>query len=165
MVSPSQRRAVVGWAQDAYRMSERRACRALVVHRAMVRYQSVKPDDAPVRRRLHELARDRPSFGAKRLHVLLRRDGLRINHKKVHRLYREEKLRLKPRRRRRCAATVRQPRSVVTEPNTRWAMNFMHDVLATGERVRVFTLIDVYTRECVALEVPRSFNGTDVGRM
>lgn len=165
MVSPSQRPAVVGWAQDAYRVSERRACRALVVHRAMIRYRSVKPDDAPVRQRLHELARDRPSFGAKRLHVLLRRDGLRINHKKVHRLYREEGLQLKPRRRRRRAATVRQPRAVVAEPNARWAMDFMHDVLATGERVRVFTLVDLYTRECVALEIARSFSGTDVARI
>jgi len=51
----------------------------------MVRYRSVKSDDAPVRRRLHELARDRPSFGAKRLHTMLRRDGLPINHKKVNR--------------------------------------------------------------------------------
>ena len=165
MVSPSERRAVVGWAREAYRVSERRACRALAVHRAIVRYRSVKPDDAPVRRRLHELSRDRPSFGVKRLHVLLRRDGLCINHKKVRRLYREEGLQLKPRRRRRRAATVRQPRSVVAEPNARWAMDFMHDVLATNERVRVFTLIDVYTRECVALEVARSFSGSDVARM
>jgi putative transposase len=82
MVSPSQRRAVVAWARTAYRVGERRACRALAVHRAMIRYESVKPDDAPVRRRLHELAKHRPSFGAKRLHVMLRRDGLRINQRK-----------------------------------------------------------------------------------
>jgi putative transposase len=86
MVSPSQRRAVVAWARTAYHVRERRACRALAVHRAMIRYESMKPDDTPVRRRLHELAKDRPSFGAKRLHVMLRRDGLRINHKKTHRL-------------------------------------------------------------------------------
>src|SRR5689334_6059538 len=99
----------------------------------MVRYESVKPDDAPLRRRLHELAKDRPSFGAKRLHVMLRRDGLRINHKKVHRLYVEEGLQLKPRRRRRRSVTARQPRALVTHPNERWAMDFMHDVLATGQ--------------------------------
>ena len=69
MVSPVQRRAVVGWAQTAYQVSERRACHALVVHRALVRYTSVKPDDAPLRRRLRELAVSRPSFGVKRLHV------------------------------------------------------------------------------------------------
>jgi putative transposase len=115
MVSPCQRRAVVAWAETAYQISERRACRTLAIHRAVIRYESVKPDDAPGRR-----------------HVMLRRDGLTINHKKTHRLYIEEGLQLKPRRRRRRSATVRQPREVVTGPNERWAMDFMHDVLATG---------------------------------
>ena len=136
-----------------------------MVHRSVIAYRSVKPDDAPVRRRLHELAKDRPAFGVKRLHVLLRRDGLLINFKKVRRLYQEEGLQLKPRKRRRRAATLRQPRAVVGAPNERWAMDFMHDVLATGQRVRVFTLVDVYSRECVALEVARSFSGTDVARL
>lgn len=162
MVGSSQRRAVVAWARTAYQVGERRACRTLAVHRAMIRYEPVKPDDAPVRRRLHELAKDRPSFGAKRLHVMLRREGLRLNHKKTHRLYIEEGLQLKPRRRRRRSATLRQPRAIVTQPNERWAMDFMHDVLATGQRVRVFILVDVYTRECIALEAARSFSGDDV---
>jgi putative transposase len=165
MVSPAHRRAAVGWARAAYQVSERRACRALVVHRALVRYTSVKPDDAPVRRRLHELAAARPSFGVKRLHVMLRRDGLEINHKKTRRLYREEGLQLRPRRRRRRAALVRQARLAVTAANERWAMDFMHDMLASGQTVRVFTLVDVCTRECLGLEVGRQFRGTDVARL
>ena len=165
MVSPSQRRRMLAWARGADGVSERRACRGLVVGRSSMRYQARRADDAPVRRRLHELARDRPSFGAKRLHVLLRRDGLRINHKKVHRVYIEEGLQLKPRRRRRRSATIRQPRAVVSHVNERWAMDFMHDVLATGQTVRVFTLVDVYTRGCVALEVARAFRGSDVARL
>ena len=165
MVSPSQRRAVLAWAQQAYQVSERRACRGFAIHRAMIRYRSVKPDDAPMRRRLRELAKDRPAFGVKRLHTLLRRDGLVINLKKGRRLYREEQLQLKPRRRRRRSSTVRVPREVVTGPNERWAMDFMHDVLATGQHVRVFTLVDVYSRECVALEVAKSFSGADVARL
>lgn len=125
-----------------------------------------------MRRRLHELAKDRPSFGAKRLHVMLRRDGLVINHKKAHRLYVEEGLQLKPRRRRRRSATVRQPRALVTRSGRsrtsagRWtSVQRMHDMLATGQTVRVFTLVDVFTRECIALEVARSFSGSDVARM
>jgi putative transposase len=165
MVGPSQRRAAVAWARTAYLVGERRACRALAVNRSGIRYASVKPDDTPVRRRLHELAKDRPSFGAKRLHVMLRRDGLTLNHKKTHRLYIEEGLQLKPRRRRRRSATLRQPRALVTQPNERRAMDFMHDVLATGQHVRVFTVVDVYTRECIALEVARSFSGDDVARL
>jgi putative transposase len=166
MVSPAQRRAAVRWAQDAYRLSQRRACRALGTSRRLVWYRSVRPNDGAIRRRLHELATTRLTFGCKRLHVLLRRDGLRINLKKVHRLYREEGLQLKPRRRRRRkAATVRTPHPVVTRPNERWAMDFMHDVLADGRRIRVFTLVDVFTRECVALEAASRFRGTDVARL
>jgi putative transposase len=150
-------------AQVAFQVSERRACRGLVIHRAMIRYHSVKPADAPVRRRLHELAKDRPAFGVKRLHTMLRRDGLVINLKKVRRLYLE--VQLKPRRRRRRSSTVRLSRTVVSGPNERWAMDFMHDVLATGQHVRVFTLVDVYSRECVALEVATSFSGADVARL
>jgi putative transposase len=165
MVSPVQRRAVVAWARDAYRVTERRACRALQIPRSVVRYRSVKPNDSPVRRRLHELAASRLSYGVRRLHVLLRRDGLRINLKKVRRLYLEEGLQLKRRRRRRRAATVRQVRTLPQHVDERWAMDFMHDTLATGQTIRVFTLIDVYTRECIALAAARGFSGHDVARL
>lgn len=76
MVSLSQRRAVLAWAQQAYQVRERRACRGFAVHRAMIHYRSVKPDDAPVRRRLHDVAKDRPAFSVRRLHTMQRRDGL-----------------------------------------------------------------------------------------
>jgi putative transposase len=165
MVSPAQRRAVVAWATNTYRVAERRACRALMIQRSSVRYQSVKPPDTAIRRRLHELAVARPSYGMRRLHVLLRRDGLRINLKKVRRLYLEEGLQLKPRRRRRRAATVRQVRSAPHRPDQRWAMDFMHDVLATGQTIRVFTLIDVFSRECITLAAARRFGGHDVANL
>ncbi|MEO8561508.1 MAG: DDE-type integrase/transposase/recombinase [bacterium] len=74
-------------------------------------------------------------------------------------------MQLKPRRRRRRSSTVRLPRAVVGEANERWAMDCMHDVLATGQRMRVFTLVDVFSRECMALEVAKSFRGADVARM
>lgn len=161
-----QRRAAVGWAREAYRLSARRACRVLGVSRRLVWYRSVRPDDAPLRRRLHELATTRLTFGSRRLHILLRRDGLTINYKKVHRLYCEEGLQLKPRRhRRRRAGTVRAPRAAVTRVNERWAMDFMHDVLADGRIIRIFTLIDVYARECLALAAAPRFTGADVARI
>ena len=73
-------------------------------------------------------------------------------------------MQLKPRRRRRRrAATQRVHRPPVTGPNQRWAMDFMHDVLATGTKVRVFTLIDVWRRECLALRAAQRFTGSDVG--
>jgi putative transposase len=166
MVSPAQRRAAVRWAQETYRLSARRACRVFGTSRRLIWYRSVRPVDAHIRRRLHELAAVRLTFGYKRLHVFLRREGLRINVKKVYRLYCEEGLQLKPRRRRRRkAATVRMPRATVTRPNERWAMDFMHDVLADGRSIRVFTLIDVFTRECIALEAAPQYKGTDVARI
>lgn len=165
MVSPAHRRAVVAWAMESYRVSERRACQTLGVSRSVARYQSVKPPDAPIRRRLHELAAFRPSYGVRRLHVLLRRDGFRINLKKVRRWYREEGLLLKPRKRRRRASTTRHVRTAPLRANERWAMDFMHHVLGTGQNIRVSTLIDVFTRECVALAAAPRFTGHDVARI
>ena len=166
MVSPAERRAAVVWARTAYRVSERRACRALVIERTGVRYRSRRPDDRPLRQRLHELARARPAFGHKRLHVLLRREGVPVNHKRTHRLYKEEGLQLKPRRpRRRRAVLQRVGGAVVTQPNQRWAMDFMHDTLAGGHAIRIFTLVDVCTRECVALHVAKQFRGTDIAQL
>lgn len=163
MVSPAQRRAVVHWAREDDRLSERRACRALAVHRSPIRYRSRRGDDAPLRQRLRELAADRLTFGVKRLTTLLRREGRMVNHKRVYRVYCEEGLQLRPRRkRRRRAAVVRLPRAVVTEPNQRWAMDFMHDVLSGGRTYRVFTLVDVCTREALAVVARERFRGTDV---
>jgi putative transposase len=163
MVSPAQRRAVVRWAQETYRLSERRTCRALAVHRSPIRYQSRRPDDGPLRQRLRELAADRLTFGVKRLTTLLRREGRVINHKRVYRVYCEEGLQLRPRRkRRRRSAVVRLPRGVVTEPNQRWAMDFMHDVLSSGRTFRIFTLVDVCTRESLEVVARERFRGTDV---
>lgn len=120
MVSPAQRRAAVRWAQDAFRVSQRRACRIFRVSRHLIWYKFKRRVDTALRRRLHELAATRVAYGSRRLHILLRRDGLKVNYKKVHRLYVEEGLQLKPRRRRRRrAATQRMYRAAVTGPNQR----------------------------------------------
>jgi len=137
-----------------------------MAHRAMIRYQSVKPPRAPLRARLPELARERLSYGYQRLHVLLQREGWPINHKRVYRLYREEGLSLRCKRPRRRKTAVQRPiRTATTRANERWAMDFMHDVLATGQKIRVFTLVDVHTRECVTLVVQPMFRGEDVARI
>lgn len=163
MVSPEHRRAAVRWAEAVFQLSERRACRVFGISRRLIWYRSKRPDDAALRRRLHELAGTRITFGSRRLHILLRRDGLRVNYKKVHRLYVEEGLQLRPRRRRRRrAAVLRMHRPTVEAANQRWAMDFMHDTLATGAKVRVFTLVDVWRRECLALRIAPRFTGNDV---
>lgn len=98
MVAAAQCRMVVGWAIQAYQLGERRACRALGVNRSSIRYRSRRPTREPLRQRLKELAAVRVSYGYKRLHILLRREGWRANHKLVYRLYGEEGLTLKRRR-------------------------------------------------------------------
>ncbi len=163
MVSPRQRRDAVAWAEGTSQLSQRRACRALGVRRNLVRYVSQKPPEELLRHRLRQLATERVTFGARRLHAVLRREGSTANHKKVRRLYLKEGLQLKPRRRRRRkAGTTRELRTVPTRPNERWAMDFMYDVLHGGTPIRIFTLVDVCTRECVALHAARSFSGQDV---
>jgi putative transposase len=112
---------------------------------------------------MREMAGVRISYGYRRLHVLLRREGWPINAKRVYRLYVEEGLGLKRKRpKRRRSAVARQERSGVAMPNERWAMDFMHDTLFDGRSVRVLTVIDMFTRECLALEVRRGFRGEDV---
>ena len=162
MVSPAERRAAVVWARAAYRVSERRACRALEVERTMVRYQPHGPDDRPVRARLRELAHARPAFGIKRLHVLIRREGWAINHKKTHRLYKLEGLQVRTKRRQKTASharvTVPRPQGV----NEAWSMDFVSDRLESGRKLRILTIVDQYSRECVAVEADFSLTGEKV---
>jgi putative transposase len=165
MVRPAARRALVQWAREAYQVSERRACRAVGVERSMVRYRSRRPSQQPLRTRLRELAGVRLRAGYQQLHVLLRREGWRVNHKRVYRLYTEEGLALRrrrPRRHRSAVARARLP--APTQPNEQWAMDFMHDTLADGRAVRILTVLDVYGRECVALVGAATFSGGDVAR-
>ena len=167
MVSPVLRRDAVRWARTAYRVSERRACRVLGVARSTQRrYRSVRRSDDILRRRLRELAGVRVSYGYRQLHTLLRREGWPVNAKRVYRLYREEGLvlcRKRPKRRR--SAAIREQSCAPSRANERWAMDFVHDTLSGGGRMRVLAVIDVYTRECVALRAGRGFRGDDVVRI
>lgn len=163
MVTPAQQRTVVAWARAAYQISERRACRAIGVTRSVIRYRTIRPAREDLRRRLHELAAVRVSYGYKQLHTKLLREGWRVNHKLVYRIYTEEQLTLKRRRpKKRKSAVHREQREVPRVPNERWAMDFIHDPLVDGRSLRVLAVIDVCSRECIAL-VPRSrFRGEDV---
>jgi putative transposase len=166
VVTPTLRRELVAWAQEAFQLTERRACRATDVARSIITYRSRQPAWAPLRTQLRELATTRASYGYRRLHVLLRREGCAVNAKCVHRLYKEERLQLARKRpRRRMSVVARPARVVTTAANQRWAMGFVRNVLATGEKLRVLTVIDLHTRECVALAVRPRFTGEDVGEV
>ncbi len=115
--------------------------------------------------RLKELALARPRYGYRRLQILLGREGWRVNHKKVLRLYREEGLTLRiPRQKRKYASWVRVPLPRPTKPNQQWTADFVSDALADGRRFRVLTVLDVCSRECLALEAATSFPAARVTR-
>ncbi len=162
MVTTEQRRTVVAYACTTAAVSERCACRYLGVHRALVRYRSRRPDDAPLRAALRALAERKRRWGIPRLAWKLRRDGWHVNHKKVARLCREERLTLRRRRGRKYVAVPRAPRTVPHGPNQRWSMDFVHDRLADGRAFRVLTVVDEGTRESPALVVARSLSGERV---
>lgn len=129
-----------------------------------MRYQSKRGDDAAVRERLRELANARRRFGYRRLHVLLRRDGIQINKKKTQRLYREEGLMVRRRKSRRRAVGARAPIPVIALPNQRWSLDFVHDQLANGRRFRVLNIVDDVTRECLRAIPDTSISGKRVVR-
>ena len=155
MVTPSHRRAAVSYLQAAYGVSERRACRVTGTSRATHRYRSVADPQDELRLRVRELAATRVRYGYRRIHVLLRREGWPVNHKRVYRLYRDDGLAIltkTPRRRR--APQYRATRSELAAPNQAWAMDFVSDTLAGGQRFRLLTVVDCFSRECLAI-VPR----------
>ena len=131
--------------------------------RSSVQYIASRPPQTALRTRIREIAEVRVSYGYRRIQVLLRREGWRVNHKRTYRLYREDGLRLRKKRpKRRRMALARQPRAAATRPNERWSMDFMADALGNGQKLRVLTVVDAYTRECVALEAAAHFRGQDV---
>ena len=133
--------------------------------RRTMQYRSCRPDDAELRARLRALAEQRRRFGSPRLYVMLRREGWRVNHKKVDRLYREEGLSLRRKRGRKRASWARVPLPVPSRTNQKWSMDFVSDVLWGGQRYRVLVVVDDCTRECLALEVDSSLNGTRVAQV
>ena len=106
-MKPAQKRAVVHYFRAGFRVSERRACRVATVPRSSCRYRSVAADQTVLRLRLRDLAATRVRYGYRRLHVLLRREGWRVNHKRVYRLYREEGLGIRVKRRKKLASAPR----------------------------------------------------------
>jgi putative transposase len=144
-------------------MSQRRACRLLGAHRRTIRYQRrIAADDEKVRQRLRTLAAERPRWGYRRLHILLKREVGVINHKRVQRLYRLEGLGIRRRPRKRVAREERGMQTLVWRPGETWAVDFMQDMLADGRRFRTLNVLDTVTRECLAIEVDTSLPGKRV---
>ena len=164
MVTPAAKREAVAHLCVAYEVSQRRACKAIQADRTSVRYRSRRPDDAAIRLRLRELAATRRRFGYRRLEIFLGREGIHMNHKKLRRLYREERLQVRRRIGRKRALGMRKPLAVPQGPNQRWSLDFVSDQFGCGRRFRILTVVDDFTKECVALVPDTSLGGARVGR-
>jgi len=162
-MKPARRRALVAYLEVGYEVSERRACEDLTISRSCHRYQSTADRQEDLRIRLRDLAASRVSYGYRRLHILLLREGWEVNHKRVYRLYKEEGLSLRRKTpKRRVSAVKRVARPMPDDSNESWSMDFVSDQLYTGQQIRVLTIVDNYSRESLALKVGRSLRGEDV---
>jgi putative transposase len=142
--------------------SIRKSCILVSLSRASYDYKHVDRNDEELREKIRELAYRRKRFGCPRIHLMLRRQGLVINHKRTERIYREEGLSLRKRKKRKTAAMARIIFPAAERPNERWSMDFVSDSIVTGRRFRALVVVDDYSRECPVIEVDTSLGGRRV---
>src|SRR5229473_5053943 len=166
LVSPAGRRRAVEHLLEEWRYTERSACRLVKQPRATQRYEArINYEERRIRKRLHELAKKHPGSGYRRMTRLLRREGMKINKKRVQRLWREEGLR-HPLRKRRKRSRGHSENSCAMKKaeykNHVWCWDFTMDETSEGRRLKWFSVMDEFTRECLALEVERRMTARDV---
>ena len=143
--------------------SQRNALRVVGMSFSTYRYESRRRDETVLKMRIKEITDTRVHYGYRRVHVMLRREGHQDNVKRVYRLYREEGLSLRLKRpRRNRAAKLRQPKQLAFAINEVWSADFVADALFDGRKLRMLTVVDCYTRECLAIDVGQSLKGEDV---
>jgi len=146
-----------------WQVSIRRACAVIRFDPRTYRYKSRRSGQAALEQRIREICQTRVRFGYRRVHVLLRREGWEINAKKTYRIYKELGMQLRNKTpKRRVKAKLREDRAEAARPNDVWAMDFVHDQLATGRKIRVLTVVDTFSRYVPALDARFSYRGEDV---
>ena len=163
MGRPALRRRAVTYTVSNHGVSMRRACRIVQQHRSVQYYASQLDPRTALRLRMRELAQTRMRYGYRRIHVLLRWEGWPVGRTLIYRLYDEEKLQLRsklPRRRKQFV--TRREVYVPKRPNQAWSMDFVSDQLVNGRRFRALTVVDVFTREALAVRVDQRLRGHDV---
>jgi len=159
---PGARRIAVSYTVESFGLSIRRSCHLAGMCRASHAYQPKGKNDEALRLRLKGLAEERHRFGCPRLHVMLKREGMVINHKRTERIYLEEGLSLRLKKRKKKAAGLRVMLPQAEHVNQRWSMDFASDSTIAGRRFRVLAIVDDYSRECPAIEVDSSIPGARV---
>ena len=148
------------WAIEEKSYSQARACTLIGLAPKTYRYVSERGSDEAIRSRLRELAHERRRFGYRRLHLLLGREGIRLNRKKLYRIYKEERLTVRKRGGRKKAFGTRAPMTVPQGINQRWSLDFVSDALADSRRFRILAVIDDFSRECLALVADNSLSSS-----
>lgn len=132
------------------------------ISRSLYRYVPKPKDDQELVERMKQIAQERPRYGVRRLHILLRREGLVANHKRTERIYKQECLAIRTKKHKKLQSTVRLVLQTPDTINKQWAIDFVHDSIVTGRRFRCFSILDVFSRECVAIQVDTSISAKTV---
>jgi len=141
-------------------MSQRRASSLIDLHRSTLHYKPKAKDDEALRKRMRELAYTYHRWGSPQLHIILKRENLVVNHKRTERIYCEEKLSLRTKKRKK-----RPTMPPATGANQVWAMDFIEDRFMDNRKLKVYTLIDEYTKESLAIEMDTSLSGQRVAEV
>ena len=147
---------------QVHRLSQRRVARLLPIERMTLRYEHHRDPQEALRIRLRELAGSRVRYGYRRLTVLLRREGWDVNAKRIYRLYTEEGLIVRTKKRKERAQRQRVAHGAALRPNQGWSMDFVAQRLADSRWVRVLTVVDQFTRECLCLHADTTLSGEKV---
>jgi putative transposase len=148
---------------ETFTATQRKACELANIARSSYRYRPETEKDEKLKEKLTRLAHQKPRYGYRRLGILLRREGEVVNHKRLFRVYHAAGLSVKRKKRKRLVR-VGLPALLATRPNQQWSMDFVHDRMANGRSMRVLTVVDTFTRECLALEVDTSLPSRRVTR-
>lgn len=152
----------VTFIKKKYRLSERRACELIQISRSTMRYQSKSSKKFGIlRKKIIEIALQKKSYGYRRIHVLLKRNGICVNHKKVYKIYKKEGL-MKRKKKKKKLVREKNKLELPKALNQVWAMDFMSDALSNGNKIRTLNIIDIFSRECISLQVDRSISSTKV---
>jgi putative transposase len=163
MARPALKREAVAYLCTHYGASWRRACRLVRLHRSVSYYRSVRDRKPALRARMRELSHARIRFGYRKIHVLLRREGWELGRDQMYRIYAEESLQLRSKLpRRRKNVVTRREHFQARRPNDAWSMDFVADQLVNGRRFRALTIVDVFSREALAIRVGQKLRGEDV---
>lgn len=158
------KRRAVGFLMNELGLGERRSCRIVGLSRSVAQYRAVARGDGEVIARMRALATEHRRYGCPRLHAMLRREGLVVNHKRTERLYRAEGLQVRTKKRRKLPRRDRVAAGGPERPMQRWSLDFMSDQLADHRRFRILNIVDDHSRFCPGQIVDLSISGARVTR-